>query len=357
MWTDMTAASTMKHVMLTNGGMAMVGVTENPAINNGIAPVEDWNIYNFTVDAHPIHLHLVRFQVINRTPIPGIVPAPVPFPQQAWETGFKDTVIAYPGEITTVRAKFDIAGLYVWHCHIVEHEDNEMMRPYVVSATASLSGTVTSGGLPLAGVTVNLAGTAAAATITDAAGNYTFAGLDSGSYTVTPTLAGYAFAPLNTAVMMAGTNVAAINFTGTNAGVTYSISGTVAAGALPLSGVTMTLAGPSSGTTTTDVLGNYTFAGLANGAYTVTPSVAGSTFLPLSTNVTVAGANVTLVNFAPNPYTVTANAAGSGAGTISSSPGAISYAYPALLTGTSTAISHGTSVVLTATATTGSIAA
>jgi FtsP/CotA-like multicopper oxidase with cupredoxin domain len=50
-----------------------------------------------------------------------------------WETGFKDTVIAYPDQITTVKAKFDIAGLYVWHCHIVEHEDNEMMRPYVVS--------------------------------------------------------------------------------------------------------------------------------------------------------------------------------------------------------------------------------
>jgi FtsP/CotA-like multicopper oxidase with cupredoxin domain len=51
---------------------------------------------------------------------------------QPWETGFKDTVIAYPGEITTVKAKFDVGGLYVWHCHIVEHEDNEMMRPYFV---------------------------------------------------------------------------------------------------------------------------------------------------------------------------------------------------------------------------------
>ena len=46
------------------------------------------------------------------------------------ERGYKDTVIAYPGQVTRVRAIFDIAGLYVWHCHIVEHEDNEMMRPY-----------------------------------------------------------------------------------------------------------------------------------------------------------------------------------------------------------------------------------
>ena len=48
------------------------------------------------------------------------------------ETGFKDTVISYPGEITRVQARFDKAGLFVWHCHIVEHEDNEMMRPYEV---------------------------------------------------------------------------------------------------------------------------------------------------------------------------------------------------------------------------------
>jgi len=51
---------------------------------------------------------------------------------QPWEIGWKDTVIAYPGEVTDVTATFDIDGLYVWHCHIVEHEDNEMMVPYCV---------------------------------------------------------------------------------------------------------------------------------------------------------------------------------------------------------------------------------
>jgi len=128
-WTDTTGTSTPVDVTLENGSIIPVNVTENPTAGN----IEDWNIYNFTVDAHPIHLHLVRFQVMNRAPIPGVIPAPLPFPQQAWEKGFKDTVIAYPGEITTVRSSFDVAGLYVWHCHIVEHEDNEMMRPYVVS--------------------------------------------------------------------------------------------------------------------------------------------------------------------------------------------------------------------------------
>ena len=55
------------------------------------------------------------------------------------ETGYKDTVTAYPGEVTTVRALFDIQGLYVWHCHIVEHEDNEMMVPFCVGGTAGLN--------------------------------------------------------------------------------------------------------------------------------------------------------------------------------------------------------------------------
>jgi spore coat protein A len=104
-------------------GDVSVWVTENPDVD----AIEEWAIYNFTADAHPIHLHLVRFAVVGRQVIGGDARSPEP-----WETGFKDTVIAYPGEITTVKALFDIPGLYVWHCHIVEHEDNEMMRPYFV---------------------------------------------------------------------------------------------------------------------------------------------------------------------------------------------------------------------------------
>ncbi|MCM2356789.1 MAG: multicopper oxidase domain-containing protein [Geobacteraceae bacterium] len=47
-------------------------------------------------------------------------------------TGFKDTVIAYPSQVTRIKARFDILGLYVWHCHILSHEDNEKMRPFQV---------------------------------------------------------------------------------------------------------------------------------------------------------------------------------------------------------------------------------
>jgi spore coat protein A len=89
---------------------------------------ETWEIHNFTADAHPIHIHQVQFQVVDREDaISGVVRAP-----EAWENGFKDTVIAYPGEITRVQAQFNLPGFYVWHCHIVEHEDNEMMRPFHV---------------------------------------------------------------------------------------------------------------------------------------------------------------------------------------------------------------------------------
>jgi len=101
---------------------------------------EQWDIYNLTVDGHPIHLHLVRYQVVDRQLLDLVTNLPVglPMPPEANESGYKDTVIAYPGEVTRLKATFDIAGLYVWHCHIVEHEDNEMMRPYCVDAAVGV---------------------------------------------------------------------------------------------------------------------------------------------------------------------------------------------------------------------------
>jgi FtsP/CotA-like multicopper oxidase with cupredoxin domain len=111
-------------------------VTENPALG----ATEIWELYNVTADAHPIHIHEVVFEVVNRQDIVvfedqeqvRINPASPPTPPEPSETGFKDTVVAYPGQVTRVRAQFNTAGQFVWHCHIVEHEDNEMMRPYRV---------------------------------------------------------------------------------------------------------------------------------------------------------------------------------------------------------------------------------
>jgi FtsP/CotA-like multicopper oxidase with cupredoxin domain len=95
-------------------------------------------MYNATADAHPMHIHEVAFEVVDRQPIVvdeatstvEVDPGSTPTPPEPWENGFKDTVIAYPGQVTRVRARFDTPGQFVWHCHIVEHEDNEMMRPY-----------------------------------------------------------------------------------------------------------------------------------------------------------------------------------------------------------------------------------
>jgi spore coat protein A len=98
-------------------------ITEAPVLDS----TEIWEIHNFTEDAHPIHVHLVQFEVIEREDNEGAIRTPEP-----WEKGWKDTVIAYPDEITRIKARFDIEGLFVWHCHILEHEDNEMMRPYRV---------------------------------------------------------------------------------------------------------------------------------------------------------------------------------------------------------------------------------
>ncbi len=107
--------------------MWMDPVTENPAVG----AVESWNIRNFTMDAHPIHIHLVQFQVVKRVVTdPTVSPhgrlgAGASITPEKWETGWKDTVVVYPGEYTRVKARFDTAGLFVWHCHILEHEDNE----------------------------------------------------------------------------------------------------------------------------------------------------------------------------------------------------------------------------------------
>jgi len=114
----------------------MEPVTENPALG----ATEVWEFYNATGDAHPMHIHEIVFEVINRQDIfvndetqeVQVVPGSVPLPPEPWETGFKDTVTAYPGQVTRVRAQFNNPGQFVWHCHIVEHEDNEMMRPFRV---------------------------------------------------------------------------------------------------------------------------------------------------------------------------------------------------------------------------------
>jgi spore coat protein A len=141
---------------LNLGGLHFMDkVTETPRAGT----VEDWVYVNMTGDTHPMHTHLFTHQVVGRTPFdveayeqaygtPNGVPGgidPTPFatgpmqPPTPDERGFKDTAKANPGYFLTIRARIDLPAAargpqtYVHHCHIVEHEDNDMMRPFTVT--------------------------------------------------------------------------------------------------------------------------------------------------------------------------------------------------------------------------------
>ena len=128
--------------------------------------------------------------------------------------------------------------------------------------------------------------------IADSSGNFVFTNITNGAYTVTPTNSGVTFSPAAQGVTVSGASVNAVNFTAT--ALTWGISGTVSPA---LAGVAITLSGTSNGSTTVDGLGNYSFSGLINGLYTVTPTLTGHSFTPPSQSVTVNGGNLTGVNF------------------------------------------------------------
>lgn len=158
--------------MLLNGQKWSGDLTENPEVGS----TQDWCIVNMTGGAHPVHLHLIQFQLISRQnynvekykkkweemngPLPlknptEIIPIEVyltgePLPPKLNETGWKDTIVTNPGQITRIRVRIAPVEIpenkvkpgdnyfpfdpskgpgYVWHCHLLDHEDNEMMRP------------------------------------------------------------------------------------------------------------------------------------------------------------------------------------------------------------------------------------
>ena len=149
-------------------------------------------------------------------------------------------------------------------------------------------------------MTLNLSGAATASAATDAGGNFSFANLAIGDYVATPALTGYTFNPTSTVVSVIGANISGTNFTATaNVAPTYTLSGTVTAagtGAV-LQNVLITLSGAGSATTLTNASGGYSFSGLTDGSYTVTPAPAGYTFSPASTTVPISGASVVSANF------------------------------------------------------------
>jgi spore coat protein A, manganese oxidase len=138
----------LKKGMSASGGMLLnktpwhMPITEKPALGT----TEIWELANLTEDTHPIHLHLVRFQILDRRPFDAFQymstgqlryrgPATAPDPN---EMGWKDTVRVSAQTVTRIIVPFDgYPGRYVWHCHNLEHEDNEMMRPYELLVAGS----------------------------------------------------------------------------------------------------------------------------------------------------------------------------------------------------------------------------
>ncbi|WP_074655950.1 multicopper oxidase family protein [Terriglobus roseus] len=126
-------------VMLLNRKHWHEPTTEKPKLNS----TEIWEFVNLTEDTHPMHIHLVRFQVLDRQPFDltellmnkkrvYIADAEKP---AAHEMGWKDTVQCPPRTVTRVIMKFEgYIGKYLYHCHILEHEANDMMRPFEVVA-------------------------------------------------------------------------------------------------------------------------------------------------------------------------------------------------------------------------------
>ncbi len=182
----------------------------------------------------------------------------------------------------------------------------------VKPSTYSISGTVS--GDKKEDVTVTLTGVSSATATTGTDGTYSFTNLADGGYTVTPSCTGYTFTPASSSVTIAGANQTGKDFV--SAAVkpsAYSISGNVSGDTQK--GVTITLGGDSSGTTTTDDSGAYSFANLPNGSYLLTPSLSGYTFSPINSSVTIAGASQSGQNFvakavAPSTYTISGKVTG-----------------------------------------------
>ncbi|HEY7306582.1 MAG TPA: multicopper oxidase domain-containing protein, partial [Bryobacteraceae bacterium] len=132
----MTADARLHHVLL-NGKRFSDPITEDPA--NG--STEIWEFVNPTIDAHPIHLHAIHFQLLDRrrfdvrryerTSEVILTRQAIPAPLE--ERGWKDTILCPPGQVTRIIIPFHgTPGRFVWHCHMLEHEDNEMMRPLLL---------------------------------------------------------------------------------------------------------------------------------------------------------------------------------------------------------------------------------
>jgi hypothetical protein len=174
--------------------------------------------------------------------------------------------------------------------------------------TFTLGGTIS--GTGGSGATVNLTGAKTASVTANTSGVYSFTGLTNGSYTVTPTKSGFLMTPVSQAVTISGANATA-NFSSAQ---TFTLSGTITgAGG---SGATVKLTGAKTATVTASSSGQFSFTGLLNGSYTVTPSKLLYVYTPSNQAVTISGANKAGVNFS-SAFLVSAQVPPTGNGSVS----------------------------------------
>jgi len=206
-----------------------------------------------------------------------------------------DTIVPGNSDSFTIEFAPSSDGLKTAQVAIANNDGDENPFTFAIQGVGainlfSISGTVT--GDIKSGVSVSV--DAAHSALTDASGNYTITGLADGTYTVSPILSGYYFSPGNQVVTVSGGDKTGIDFTSASSGasvykITGQITGDVQAG--------VTVAVDATHSATTDASGNYTIGGLADGSYTVTPTLGGYTFAPGTANATVAGSDITGINF------------------------------------------------------------
>jgi len=141
-------------------GMHWDHVHEQPVLGT----TEIWSFINRSGISHPMHMHLVFFQVLDRQDfdvvLGEVVPVGSPIPPAPEEAGWKDTVMAHPNQITRVIARFeDYTGRFPYHCHILEHEDHGMMRQFEVVFPPGAIPTVSSWGALVLALLLSVTGT------------------------------------------------------------------------------------------------------------------------------------------------------------------------------------------------------
>jgi hypothetical protein len=199
------------------------------------------------------------------------------------------------GRVFLCLAMFVATALGVGCTGTVKSPNGQTALPTSNGQTFTISGAINP--VPSSGATVALSGAASATTTSSSSGAYSFTGLSAGTYAVTPSGTGFAFNPTTQSAIIVASDITGLNFVSTaQTGATFTLSGTITPTAAG-TGAALVLSGPVGATATANSSGNYSFPGLTDGTYSVTPTKSGFAFTPATQTATISDANKTGVNF------------------------------------------------------------